>query len=81
MEQEQKLDVLFMPAGEIVDDNMREVLKLSVEREEEMMRTYLIAAERVEDEELQERLRNFAEGNAKRSRQLIDELNRFEVLE
>nr|WP_166241095.1 hypothetical protein [Paenibacillus turpanensis] len=70
-----------MPAGEIVDDNMREVLKLSVEREEEMMRTYLIAAERVEDEELQERLRNFAEGNAKRSRQLIDELNRFEVLE
>jgi hypothetical protein len=39
------------------------------------MKTYLITAERIHDnEELQKRLRNFAEGNAKRSRQLMDEL-------
>lgn len=55
-----------------------ESLKKSVELEEEMMRSYLITAERIHNnEELQTRLREFAEGNAKRSRQLLDELNQF----
>jgi len=55
--------------------SLEQVLRMSLERENEMMRTYLITAERIHNnEELQNRLRNFAEGNAKRSRQLIDEL-------
>ncbi|MFC4801651.1 hypothetical protein ACFPA1_20165 [Neobacillus sp. GCM10023253] len=57
-------------------DNLKDILKNSVEIEEDLMRTYLITAERVhDDDELKERLENFAEGNAKRTKQLIDELN------
>ncbi len=58
------------------DRTIIESLKKSVEMEEEMMRSYLITAERIhENEDLQTRLREFAEGNAKRSRQILDELN------
>lgn len=57
-------------------DKLVEVLKDSVEKEEDLMRTYLISAERVDDDdELKERLENFAQGNAKRTKQLVDELN------
>ena len=56
-------------------DGLKEVLKVSIEAEEALMRTYLISAERVkDDDELKERLENFAQGNAKRTNQLIDEL-------
>jgi rubrerythrin len=62
--------------------SLREVLQLSIDREEEMMRTYLITAERIHDDpELRVRLREFAEGNAKRSRQLIDELRAMQIIE
>jgi rubrerythrin len=55
---------------------LKDVLENSIEVEENLMRTYLITAERIhDDDELKERLENFAEGNAKRSKQLIDELN------
>jgi rubrerythrin len=55
---------------------LSEVLKNTLEIEEDLMRTYLITAERVhDDDELKGRLENFAEGNAKRTKQLIDELN------
>ncbi|MFL6559600.1 MAG: hypothetical protein ACJ8MO_26235 [Bacillus sp. (in: firmicutes)] len=55
---------------------LREVLEDSIQTEENLMRTYLITAERIhDDDELKERLENFAEGNAKRTKQLIDELN------
>lgn len=55
---------------------LKETLKNSIHIEENLMRTYLIAAERIhDDDELKERLENFAEGNAKRTKQLIDELN------
>lgn len=55
---------------------LEEVLSNSIEIEEDLMRTYLITAERIhDDDELKERLQNFAEGNAKRTKQLIDELN------
>jgi len=55
---------------------LEEMLRNSIEVEEDLMRTYLIAAERIhDDEELKDRLENFAEGNAKRTKQLIDELN------
>lgn len=57
-------------------EKLEEVLEHSIEVEEDLMRTYLIAAERVhDDDELKERLENFAEGNAKRTKQLMDELN------
>ena len=56
-------------------DGLEEVLKASIEAEEALMRTYLISAEKVkDDDELKERLENFAQGNAKRTKQLIDEL-------
>ena len=61
---------------ELSKKSLRQILQMSLERENEMMKTYLITAERIHDnEELQDRLRNFAEGNAKRSRQLMDELS------
>lgn len=56
-------------------ETIEEVLKHSIEVEEDLMRTYLITAERIhDDDELKERLENFAEGNAKRTKQLLDEL-------
>jgi hypothetical protein len=55
---------------------LKDVLEDSIETEENLMRTYLITAERIhDDDKLKERLENFAEGNAKRTKQLIDELN------
>lgn len=57
--------------------SVEEVLENSIQVEEDLMRTYLITAERVhEDPELKERLENFAEGNAKRTKQMIDELKK-----
>lgn len=57
-------------------ESIENVLKNSLEIEEDLMRTYLITAERVHDnKELKERLQNFAEGNAKRTKQLLDEIN------
>jgi rubrerythrin len=52
---------------------IEEVIENSIEIEEDLMRTYLITAERIhDDDELKERLENFAEGNAKRTKQLLD---------
>jgi rubrerythrin len=57
-------------------EQLTEILEQSIEIEEELMRTYLITAERVHDDaQLKERLENFAQGNAKRTKQLINELN------
>lgn len=57
-------------------ETVAEILEDSIELEENLMRTYLITAERIhDDDELKDRLENFAEGNAKRTKQLIDELN------
>jgi rubrerythrin len=57
-------------------EKLEEVIKNSIEIEEDLMRTYLITAERIHDDaELKDRFENFAEGNAKRTKQLIDELN------
>jgi rubrerythrin len=58
-------------------ETIEAVLENSLEIEEDLMRTYLITAERIhDDDELKDRLQNFAEGNAKRTKQLIDELNK-----
>jgi hypothetical protein len=60
----------------LTTENILSQLQTSLEQEEEMMRNYLILAERIHDNDvLKNRLVNFAEGNAKRSRQLMDELS------
>jgi hypothetical protein len=55
--------------------SLKEILQKTLEQETELLRTYTITSERLHDnEQLRDRLQNFAEGNAKRSRQLMDEL-------
>jgi hypothetical protein len=50
-----------------------EVLQQSLDKENDLLRTYIMTAERIHDNaDLKERLQNFAEGNAKRTKQLID---------
>lgn len=67
---------IFKGKNEDEKNNLEEILEHSIEIEEDLMRTYLIAAERIhDDDELKDRFENFAEGNAKRTKQLIDELN------
>lgn len=67
---------IFKGKKEEEKNNLEEILEHSIEVEEDLMRSYLITAERIhDDDELKERLENFAEGNAKRTKQLIDELN------
>ncbi|CAG7641679.1 hypothetical protein PAESOLCIP111_04258 [Paenibacillus solanacearum] len=56
-------------------DHLRGVLEQTLEQETELLRVYTITSERIHDNDsLKDRLQNFAEGNAKRTRQLIDEL-------
>ncbi|WP_199619525.1 hypothetical protein [Paenibacillus alkalitolerans] len=60
-------------------DEIRSTLQQSFEVETEMLRTYTILAERVHnDDELKIRLQNFAQGNAKRSRELMHELRKYD---
>ncbi|MDF2787618.1 MAG: hypothetical protein K0S80_716 [Neobacillus sp.] len=67
---------IFSGKNDEEKNNLEEIIGHSIEVEEELMRTYLITAERIhDDDELKERLENFAEGNAKRTKQLIDELS------
>jgi hypothetical protein len=66
---------LFNRKDKEEEENLAAILENSKEIEEDLMRTYLITAERIHDnDELKERLENFAEGNAKRTKQLKDEL-------
>ncbi|WP_238392586.1 hypothetical protein [Paenibacillus antri] len=59
-------------------ESLKTLLSHSIERETDLLRDYTIAAERIhDDDELKDRLRNFAEGNAKRSKQLTDELKKL----
>lgn len=62
---------------DVLSDNvLKEVVEAALDVEKEMMQHYLIAAERIHgNEDLKKRLQEFAEGNAKRSSQLEDELN------
>lgn len=60
-------------------ETLRSLLQQTMETETELLRTYTLASERIHDNrELRERLQNFAEGNAKRSKQLQDELTLLE---
>lgn len=70
------------PGDSMSGRQLMDILEHSLEMENEMMRTYLITAERLHtDEELKERLQNFAEGNAKRTRQLLSEIEKLDKSE
>ncbi|MDL4842359.1 hypothetical protein [Aquibacillus rhizosphaerae] len=59
-------------------DKLRAILQNSHDTEVTLMREYLVASDRIHhDHELKERLYNFAEGNAKRTEQLLDELKKL----
>lgn len=58
---------------------LQEILKQSYETETELMRNYLMVAERLHGyAELKNSLENFAEGNAKRTKQLEDALQKLQ---
>jgi rubrerythrin len=58
--------------------SLKEFLMQSMDKEEELMRAYLITADRTHgDEELKACLEEFAEGNAKRSQQLWEEIKKI----
>ncbi|OAS88521.1 MULTISPECIES: hypothetical protein [Metabacillus] len=62
----------------LTDDLLIDVLEASYKIENELMRQYIMTAERIHNnEELKDRLQNFAQGNAKRTSQLVDELNQM----
>ncbi|MNR61513.1 hypothetical protein D3C85_1832890 [compost metagenome] len=57
---------------------LRGVLEKSLAIETELLRTYTTTSEQLHGNgQLRDRLQNFAEGNAKRSRQLIEELEQL----
>ncbi|UII54205.1 hypothetical protein LS684_10900 [Cytobacillus spongiae] len=60
-------------AGSDLKDHLQETLRL----ENQLLQTYAITAQSVADEELQTRLHNMAEGNAKRVKQLEYELSKL----
>ncbi|WP_235287653.1 hypothetical protein [Paenibacillus tarimensis] len=63
----------------VTPQETKALLEQYLEDETEMLRSYTILAERVHhDDELKTRLYNFAEGNAKRSKQLQEELQKYE---
>ncbi|MCC3357208.1 hypothetical protein [Bacillus sp. REN16] len=62
----------------LTDNALKEILETAYSAESELMRRYLITSERIHhDVELKERLANFAEGNAKRTKQLQNELEKL----
>jgi hypothetical protein len=62
----------------LTENALKEVLEAAYTAESELMRRYLITSERVHnDHELKERLANFAEGNAKRTKQLQNEISKL----
>ncbi|WP_216829169.1 hypothetical protein [Alkalihalobacterium elongatum] len=64
---------------QLSEEDVVSILKTSLRKEEEMLKTYTILAERIHDNDvLKNRLVNFAQGNAKRSRQLEDEIKQNE---
>ncbi|RKD24458.1 hypothetical protein BEP19_08710 [Ammoniphilus oxalaticus] len=64
------------------EQDLRELLSNSMEIETELMRRYIITAERIhQNPVLKDRLENFAQGNAKRTRQLQDEISSLTTFE
>ncbi len=58
---------------------LKQFLQDSLSKEQDMMNKYLMTAERIhQNEELKKKLQNFSEGNAKRSKQLSDELEQMQ---
>ncbi|MBE4910009.1 hypothetical protein IMZ08_18385 [Bacillus luteolus] len=79
MDHERDYDRDYSKDDTYTDTELKEVLESSYEVENELMRGYILAAERIhDDEELKLRLRNFAEGNSKRTKQLQDEIEKMQ---
>ncbi|MCT2535214.1 hypothetical protein NC661_11905 [Aquibacillus koreensis] len=79
MNHEKDYDRDFDREDHLSSDHLRHILQSSHDIEVKLMREYLIAADRIHDNpELKERLKNFAEGNAKRTDQLLDELKNYQ---
>jgi hypothetical protein len=75
MNHDQDYDRDFDREDRLSNDHLRHILQSSHDVEVKLMRKYLLASERIHDNpELKARLQNFAEGNAKRTEQLLDEL-------
>lgn len=59
--------------------HLKHILQSTYDIETKLMREYLMTSERIHNNpELKERLQNFAEGNAKRTEQLLEELKRIQ---
>lgn len=64
------------------NSSLKQFLVESLTHEKELMKKYLITAERIHNnDELKNRLQNLSEGNAKRSKQLEDDLNGLQRVE
>jgi hypothetical protein len=62
----------------ITQKTLKQTLERSLELENQLLRTYAITAEAVQDDhELKSRLHNMAEGNAKRVNQIEYELEKL----
>jgi transcription initiation factor IIF auxiliary subunit len=60
----------------LTEQGLKEILEHSYAVENELMRRYMMTAEQIHhNDKLKERLQNFAEGNAKRTQQLLDEIS------
>ena len=63
------------------EQELSNLLANSLEMENELMRRYIMTAERIhENPVLKDRLENFAQGNAKRTKQLQDEIASLNLL-
>ncbi|SET64336.1 hypothetical protein SAMN05216389_11843 [Oceanobacillus limi] len=79
MNHDQDYDRDFDREDHLSTDNLRHILQSSHDMEVKLMRKYLIASDRIHgNPELKERLQNFAEGNAKRTDQLLEELKNLQ---
>ncbi|SFA91074.1 MULTISPECIES: hypothetical protein [unclassified Bacillus (in: firmicutes)] len=78
MNHEQDYDSDFDREDDLTKEALQDILKQSHERETELMRNYLMVEERLHGyEDLKNSLENFAEGNAKRSKQLEEALQKL----
>jgi len=62
------------------EEELNNLLNDSLEMESELMRRYIMTAERIhQNPVLKDRLENFAQGNAKRTKQLQDEITNLNL--
>lgn len=65
-------------SDQLEGNDLKNLLEQSFQVENELMKGYMLTAEKIHNnQELKDRLQNFAEGNAKRTKQLQDELEKL----